>query len=317
MSSVSKIVLLTILCVQTASYNLLRSYSGSFLGETWSKNSVLMVTEIIKLIISLLMIIIENKESPFGRILLVIKESPCMAKLAIIFLIMNLLSFMSLDLVDATTFMTCSQMKILTTAGFSVIIMKKKINYRKWRALILLALGVILVSIQKYKENDKKELKWEIVGILLILTQNLLSGFVGVFFENILKADVFSIWERNVQLAIYSIMFYFPLAIYEGPVFNGWTIHSVIICIIGGFGGLMVALTVKYTDSIMKTFATSGAIIIAVISGYFFTDEPIDISVCIGIMCTILSLMNYREDDCTCKEFTGLKKEEEKNLISV
>lgn len=37
-------------------------------------------------------------------------------------------------------------MKILTTAVFSVIIMQRSFHPRKWRALVLLVLGVTLVS---------------------------------------------------------------------------------------------------------------------------------------------------------------------------
>ena len=304
-SGVVKISLLVILCMQSSIYSILGSYSGVYLGEMWSKSSMLMMAEIIKIVISLIMIIREYKSESIRNIYISVKESLPMVIPAFLFWVMNQLGLSAFDRLDATTFMACSQLKILTTAGFSVVMMGKSIPYRKWKALILLVLGVILVSNGKYVNMDKKHKQGEVIGILTLLAQAIISGFSTVYFENVLKTGKFSLWERNLQLAIYSILFYIPKVIYDDrslSFFHGWTIHSVILCIISGYGGLLIALTMKYTDSILKTFATSGAIIVTTILGYFFTNDPINIVISIGIICTILSLLNYIEGDCKCKQ---------------
>lgn len=300
---VVKISLLVILCMQSSIYSILGSYSGVYLKEMWSKSSMLMMAEIIKIVISLIMIIREYKYESIRNIYISVKESLPMVIPAILFWVMNQLGLSSLDRLDATTFMACNQLKVLTTAGFSVVMMRKSIPYRKWRALILLVLGIILVSNGKYVNMDKKQKQGEVIGILALLAQAIISGFSTVYFENVLKSGKFSLWERNLQLAIYSILFYIPKIIYDDrSFFHGWTIHSVILCIISGYGGLLIAITMKYTDSILKTFATSGAIIVTTILGYFFTNDPINIVISIGIICTILSLLNYIEGDCKCKQ---------------
>lgn len=96
---------------------------------------------------------------------------------------------------------------------------------------------------------------------------------------------------------MYSIVFYLPLAAWEeGSIFDGWTLNAVILSVLGSFGGLLVALTMKYTDAVLKTFATSGAIIVTAIAGHLLMDSPLDIPIGVGAGCTVLSLLNYSDD---------------------
>lgn len=81
----------------------------------------------------------------------------------------------------------------------------------------------------------------------------------------------------------------------EGPIFSGWSLNAVILSILGSAGGLLVAFTMKYTDAVLKTFATSGAIIVCAVAGYFLLDAPLDIPIGIGATCTVLSLLNYSD----------------------
>lgn len=99
------------------------------------------------------------------------------------------------------------------------------------------------------------------------------------------------------QLAMYSIAFYLPVALNEeGALFDGWTANAVILAVLGSAGGLLVALTMKYTDAVLKTFATSGAIIVTAVAGHMFLQAPLDIPIGVGAGCTVLSLINYSDD---------------------
>lgn len=96
---------------------------------------------------------------------------------------------------------------------------------------------------------------------------------------------------------MYSIALYLLSNLWSGePIFAGWTANAAIASVLGGAGGLMVALTMKYTDAVLKTFATSGAIIVTAVSGHFFLGQPLDIPIGIGASCTVLSLLNYSDD---------------------
>lgn len=82
----------------------------------------------------------------------------------------------------------------------------------------------------------------------------------------------------------------------KGSFFNGWTSNAVILAVLGSAGGLLVALTMKYTDAVLKTFATSGAIIVTAVAGRVLLDAPLDIPIGIGAVSTVLSLLNYSDE---------------------
>ena len=65
----------------------------------------------------------------------------------------------------------------------------------------------------------------------------------------------FSVWDRNIQLALYSVAIYLPTACLEtgGNVLRGWTHRSWGIACLHAAGGILVALSVLYTSSITKT----------------------------------------------------------------
>lgn len=61
-------------------------------------------------------------------------------------------------------------------------------------------------------------------------------------------------------------------------------------------GGLLVAATLKYADSILKTLATSGSIVMSAVLGYLLLDGQLDIFIVIGCISTILAIINYTFD---------------------
>lgn len=67
------------------------------------------------------------------------------------------------------------QMKILATAVFSVLLLGRSFHSRKWRALVLMVLGVTLVSTSSHKpggDDDHKTINMQFVfGVLAALLQ--------------------------------------------------------------------------------------------------------------------------------------------------
>lgn len=109
---------------------------------------------------------------------------------------------------DAATFQVTYQLKILTTAFFSVVILNKNLSKLKWVALAILTVGIALVVLPKGASStfityitgnslitdaevessapvgNQSNLK----GFLAVLAACMLSGLAGVYFEKILKA---------------------------------------------------------------------------------------------------------------------------------
>ena len=60
----------------------------------------------------------------------------------------------------------------------------------------------------------------QLFGFGAVLTEVVLSGFASIYFERGVKStsEVVSIWERNFQLGLYSILIYGGIIIYENVV---------------------------------------------------------------------------------------------------
>ena len=187
----------------------------------------------------------------------------------------------------------------------------KNISYTQWRALLLLVIGCVLVaspaidqqSSSSSKAGDTTETIFGL-GALLIMVS--LSGFSAAFFESILKdeKEKCSIWERNFQLSSFSIILLFIYnyadnfnsTTIEGVGrrwFEGWTINTVLICVIQASGGLLVAATLKYADAVIKTLVTAGSIVLSAVFGHYLLSGILNLYVALGCLAVILAIFNY------------------------
>eukprot|EP00116_Pleurobrachia_bachei_P007979 sb/3468241/ len=173
------------------------------------------------------------------------------------------------------------QLKTLTTALCSVGLLGRRISGAQWFSLCLLAAGVGLVQWKDPVESaDSSSSSSSMIGLGAIACASLTSGFAGVSFELMLKSSSKSVWLRNVQLALCScILGLGNIAltqqehITEKGVFHDFngTIAAVILS--QAYGGLLISLVVKYTDNIVKVFATSISIILSSLITIFYLGE--------------------------------------------
>ena len=230
--------------------------------------------------------------------------------LAAIYGAMNILSFVALQYIGAGEFTICAQLKIMTTAAFSVLYLGTSLTWTKWRALASLVLGCILVASPNFgahgsSANGERETSAyeQLLGYAAVLTEVVLSGFASIYFEKVVKSttEVVTIWERNFQLGFYSMIIYLSIMVYEGGAeghvaWSNWSPLTFLVAFAGAGGGLLVAATLKYADSILKTLAAAGAIVLSTILGHMFLNGPLDTSVIIGALATIISIANYTLD---------------------
>jgi solute carrier family 35 (UDP-sugar transporter), member A1/2/3 len=67
-----------------------------------------------------------------------------------LYTLQNNLLFIALSNLDAATYQVTYQLKILTTALFSVAMLGKKLDSLKWFSLVILMAGVSLVQVKIY-----------------------------------------------------------------------------------------------------------------------------------------------------------------------
>lgn len=228
-----------------------------------------------------------------------------MAVLAGIYGAMNILSFVSLRNISAGMFTVFAQLKILTTATCSSVMLRRSYSMTKWRALISLMMGVLLFSepIWNKADNSKNPEGGNVIlGTAAVLIEVTLSGFASIYFEKVIKTDPeqLGIWERNYQLAFGSIPIYIMFMLWEdGGVagyFGGWSAVAGILALLGAAGGMLVALSIKHGDSILKTLATTGAIVLSATLDHYILGGPLTNIMCIAGVIVVLSICNYTFD---------------------
>lgn len=74
-------------------------------------------------------------------------ESWKLAIPAVIYTIQNNLQYLAVSNLDAATFQVTYQLKILTTAIFSVLMLGRTLSMRKWLSLLLLIVGVSIIQV--------------------------------------------------------------------------------------------------------------------------------------------------------------------------
>jgi UDP-sugar transporter A1/2/3 len=178
---------------------------------------------------------------------------------AICYFIQNMLLFVAVSYLDPATYQITSQLKILTTALFSVLLLGTRLSISKWATLFMILFGVILVQMQS-STGTSAESRNSLMGFLAVIFRCSLSGFAGIWFEKALKGNHASVWLRNIQLSLFSLVpgIIVACGIIDGAeiasngFFHGYTRWTWAAVFFESFGGLIVAFVVKYADSILK-----------------------------------------------------------------
>ncbi|BGP46178.1 hypothetical protein JCM10450v2_002018 [Rhodotorula kratochvilovae] len=236
---------------------------------------------------------------------------------ACLYVIQNNLQFVAASNLDVPTFQVTYNLKILTTALFSVFLLRRRLSAKKWFALLFLAAGVGVVQLQSataagassHGGHDMDKAK----GLLAVFCACMTSGLAGVYFEMVLKGSKADLWIRNVQLSFFSLLpalgavFAPGISLFGGaakpsptagqPIFanfGGWAWAVVLIQV---FGGLVTALVIRYSDNIMKGFATSLAIVLSFCAGIILFDFHVTTSFIVGTGMVVASTYLYNLPD--------------------
>lgn len=223
-----------------------------------------------------------------------------------LYVIQNNLLYLALSNLDAATYQVCYQLKILTTALFSATMLQRKFSRTKWAALVILTTGVAIVQTSgdtaaaSGADSDQNRA----LGLAAILCAACTSGFSGVYFEKILKGSSTSLWIRNIQMGLPSIIISLITTfvqdgriIAEKGFFVGYSPLVWSVVLIQAVGGLIVAVVVKYADNVLKTFASSfGIVISCLVSAIFFDFHP-NPAFLFGAFLVVLSTVLYSKPE--------------------
>ncbi|XP_068588214.1 UDP-galactose translocator [Cebidichthys violaceus] len=292
-----KYISLAVLVVQNASLIISIRYVRTLPGDRFFTMSAVVMAEIVKVVTCLFIILLQKrfhvKDTVYflvDSIVFQYKDTVKLAVPSLIYTLQNNLQYVAISNLPAATFQVTYQLKILTTALFSVMMLRKTLSRVQWVSLLLLFAGVAVVQLEQEGKKEASVSESEgshqnySVGLVAVVISCLSSGFAGVYFEKILKGSSASVWMRNIQLGIFGtalgvlgLWYNDGAAVAELGLLFGYT--GTVWCVIfnQAFGGLLVAVVVKYADNILKGFATSFSIIVSTAMSVYLFDFQVDL----------------------------------------
>ncbi|GAA6024662.1 hypothetical protein JCM11491_003457 [Sporobolomyces phaffii] len=194
---------LVLLTVQNSSVSLLTRHSLDH--AAYSPAVAVLSTELVKAAISLAVLLLASEERTEGsvsrrvRVGSALADGPALLALAVpaaLYSVQNTLLYTALSNLSAEVYQTTYQLKLVTTAVFSIALFRTRVSPTKWCALVLLTLGVAIVQLSSAShppspprrqgtgaEEDPAK------GFVAIFLACVSSGLAGAWFEKILKSD--------------------------------------------------------------------------------------------------------------------------------
>lgn len=318
-----KYVSLITLTLQNAILGLSMRYARTRTGDMFLSSSAVFMSEVVKLLTCIVLVYYEegNMNKCIAALHNTIVKQPidtlkiCVPSL--VYIIQNNLLYVSASHLDAATYQVTYQLKILTTAMFTVIILRRSLMGIQWISLVVLLIGVVLVQLTHTSEPTTIGVPEQnrLIGFAAALSACVLSGFAGIYFEKLLKGSDISVWMRNVQLSLLSLPFGFSTClIYDWHkvknlgFFYGYDAFVWYLVVLQAGGGLVVAMVVKYADNILKGFATSLAIIISCIASIYLFNFHLTFQFSFGAFLVICSIFMYNYKPKVKEVDSGINK---------
>jgi len=223
---------------------------------------------------------------------------------------------------SAALFQVTYQGKILVTAGFMVVFMKKPIMRAQWLAIAIMGMGIAVVQVSDSKEAKQKSMgnaseQSVVRGLLMLLVACCCSGFACVYTEMVFKQVGVasaeknkSLWLQNMQMATFSMILmcitFFGGTLYSmgftaapetdggsSTLFRGFTGRTCALVVNNAVGGLLVALVIKCADNILRGFSSAVATINSCILSVFCFGFVIGGHFVVGTAMVIVSTLLY------------------------
>lgn len=237
---------------------------------------------------------------------------------ALLYAVQGNLLYFGMDRLSPPVYTISYQLKILTTALLSVLLLGKKLGPVKWCALALLMIGVSMVQLQESADDLSAmttstinevfgQLGSSVKGLIAVLFASFTSGLAGVYLEKMLTQSSTSIWMRNVQLgsigavmALVTALANDSAKILHGGFLQGFTYREVALVFWHCLAGLCSAAVIKHAGNILKCFAAAITVVlttsITALTTRFFPDRLFQA----GVTLVIVAVFVYNLGLPTC-----------------
>lgn len=237
-----------------------------------------------------------------------------MALPAGLFVCQQLLIIVAATNLDVVAFQIFNQsFKVVPTALFAFWLLGQRLEAVQWGSIPVLALGVIMVTLNngdggggkvKAAAESGAHLSSWFIGMLACSATGLSSAFAGVYFEQYVKgSNAASLAVRNIQLGMYGV----PLstgyalawdwrALQAGGALQGFDSLTWVVIVLSACGGLVVGSVVKYCDNVVKNFALAVSVILTTLAAIPVFGQWPTPAFLLGVVFVLLSLAMYSKN---------------------
>jgi len=260
---------LVLLVMQNSSLFVVTRYTraGNHRGHLYLPSVVVLIVELLKMAICLGLILfgtgsVNGMASELRRHVWEARsETLRLGVPAACYALQNNLIFVAISNLSATAAQVLFQLKTISTACFTILLLGKSFRGPQWLSFILLTAGVVLVQSEDAKSSAAAKAN-PFLGVCAALVAATLSGFAGVYLEKMFTSGGISLWMRNVQLGLFAIPLQL-LAIVQLDLdkvlryglLQGFRPSTWIVVAIQVTGALLTAIVIKHAGNVLKTFA--------------------------------------------------------------
>lgn len=182
---------------------------------------------------------------------------------ALLYALQNNVNYVALTLIDPPTYQLWGCSKLVFAGGFFRVLLGRQLTSRKWLGLLVLACGMAVTTIRPAAADTVSATAAQ--GIVLVLGTSALSGLSSVFNEWLIKFQdpKAPLMLKNGLLygfgALMTAVSCQPHAAIGDPLMF-W-----VLVLVQAITGLTVSLVLKYCDSLVKGFSTSGGVLLAML----------------------------------------------------
>eukprot|EP00928_Gymnodinium_smaydae_P018622 TRINITY_DN17099_c0_g4_i1.p1 TRINITY_DN17099_c0_g4~~TRINITY_DN17099_c0_g4_i1.p1 ORF type:complete len:348 (+),score=46.82 TRINITY_DN17099_c0_g4_i1:153-1196(+) len=253
-------------------------------GPRYLNSTAVCCTEVLKVILSALFLLrgSDSKQRADGVVMRCLCDWPQLLRVAIpcvLYTVQNNLLFLALSNLSGAEYQVTYQLKILSTALLSVMILGKRLSALKWVSLLVLTVGVVLIQRKDDAANAVVVGQRRALGIFAVLMACMTSGLAGVYMERLMKKTT-SMWATNLQVAaISSVVALVGAFVQDGEAitrdgfFFGYSRHVCVVIVLQAVGGFIIAGVMKYADNLLKCFGNALSITISCIVSALWLGE--------------------------------------------
>ena len=284
---------LGLIVVQNSSLILVTSYSRT-LTPAYLPSIAVALGELLKLVVAVLLLVYEQGSIGEARrqlSSLVAEHSRDTYKFAIpafCYTLQNNIWYYALSNLDPITAAVTSQMKVITTAIASVIMLGRRLSAVQWVSLALPTLGMVVMQLPGRSSASSAAVGGRstgraaaaavggsservvphnsVSGACAMLLSTVLSAYAGVFLEKLFKTVQLSLWLQSIQLSFFALpiscvtaLAYDWAAIVHGDLLVGFNKWAWLTVALSALGGIAVSMALKCAAAALSNSSSSSS----------------------------------------------------------